>query len=125
MRASAVGPATSRLMGIRVALMLSIGWGLAAMLSAVSGMMAASQFELTPNFMLILLTYAFAAAVLGGIDSPVGAVVGAFIIGIGISLLGGYASSFLGTRAPAAARARGADARPDRPARPASSARSS
>jgi len=97
MRASAVGPATSRLMGIRVALMLSIGWGLAAMLSAVSGMMAASQIELTPNFMLILLTYAFAAAVLGGIDSPVGAVVGAFIIGVGISLLSGYASSFLGT----------------------------
>ena len=53
-------------MGIRVALMLSIGWGLAAMLSAVSGMMAASQIELTPNFMLILLTYAFAAAVSAG-----------------------------------------------------------
>ena len=97
MRASAVGPATSRLLGIRVAVMLSIGWGLAAMLSAVSGMMAASRLELDPNFMLIVLTYAFAAAVLGGIDSPIGAVVGAFIIGIGISLLSGYASSFLGT----------------------------
>jgi len=97
MRASAVGPATSRLLGIRVAMMLSIGWGLAAMLSAVSGMMAASRLELDPNFMLIILTYAFAAAVLGGIDSPVGSVVGAFIIGIGISLLSGYASSFLGT----------------------------
>jgi branched-chain amino acid transport system permease protein len=97
MRASAVGPATSRLLGIRVALMLAIGWGLAAMLSAVSGMLAASRLELSPNFMLIILTYAFAAAVLGGIDSPVGSVVGAFIIGIGISLLSGYASSFLGT----------------------------
>ena len=97
MRASAVGPATSRLLGIRVAMMLSIGWGLAAVLSAVSGMMAASRLELDPNFMLIILTYAFAAAVLGGIDSPVGSVVGAFIIGIGISLLSGYASSFLGT----------------------------
>jgi branched-chain amino acid transport system permease protein len=97
MRASAVGPATSRLLGIRVALMLSIGWGLAAMLSAVSGMMAASRLELDPNFMLIILTYSFAAAVLGGIDSPVGSVVGAFLIGIGISLLSGYASSFLGT----------------------------
>jgi branched-chain amino acid transport system permease protein len=97
MRAAAVGPATSRLLGIRVAMMLSIGWGLAAMLSAVSGMMAAPILQLDPNFMLIILTYAFAAAVLGGIDSPVGAVVGAFIIGIGISLLSGYASSFLGT----------------------------
>ncbi len=98
MRASAVGPATSRLLGIRVALMLSVGWGLAAMLSAVSGMMAASQLELDPNFMLVILTYSFAAAVLGGIDSPVGSVVGAFLIGIGISLLSGYASSFLGTQ---------------------------
>src|SRR5438093_267666 len=97
MRASAVGPATSRLLGIRVALMLSVGWGLASMLSAVSGMMAASRLELDPNFMLIVLTYAFAAAVLGGIDSPIGSVVGAFLIGIGISLLSGYASSFLGT----------------------------
>jgi branched-chain amino acid transport system permease protein len=97
MRASAVGPATSRLLGIRVGMMLAIGWGLAAMLSAVSGMMAAGTLGLDPNFMLIILTYAFAAAVLGGIDSPFGSVVGAFIIGIGISLLSGYASSFLGT----------------------------
>ncbi len=97
MRAAAVGPATSRLLGIRVAMMLAIGWGLAAMLGAVSGIMAAGTLGLDPNFMLLILTYAFAAAVLGGIDSPVGAVVGAFVIGIGISLLTGYASSFLGT----------------------------
>jgi branched-chain amino acid transport system permease protein len=97
MRASAVGPATSRLLGIRVAVMLAIGWGLAAMLGAVSGIMAASRLPFDPNFMLIILTYAFAAAVLGGIDSPVGSVVGSFVIGVGISLLTGYASSFLGT----------------------------
>jgi branched-chain amino acid transport system permease protein len=97
MRAAAVGPATSRLLGIRVALMLAIGWGLAATLGLVSGMMAAPTLGLDPNFMLIILTYAFAAAVLGGIDSPIGAVVGAFVIGIGISLLSGYAHSFLGT----------------------------
>jgi branched-chain amino acid transport system permease protein len=97
MRAAAIGPATSRLLGIRVTLMLSLGWGLASMLGAVSGMMAASQLQLDPNFMLVILTYSFAAAVLGGIDSPIGAVVGAFLIGIGISLLTGYASGFLGT----------------------------
>jgi branched-chain amino acid transport system permease protein len=97
MRASALGPATSRLLGIRVSLMLSLGWGLAAMLSAVSGMMAAPFVQLDPNFMLLVLTYSFAAAVLGGIDSPIGSVVGAFLIGIGISLLTGYGSSFLGT----------------------------
>ena len=96
MRASALRPATSRLLGIRVNLMLSIGWGLAAVLSAVSGMMAASQLSLDPTFMLTILTYSFAAAVLGGIDSPVGSVVGAFVIGIGISLLSAYAQ-FIGT----------------------------
>jgi branched-chain amino acid transport system permease protein len=90
LRASALGPATSRLLGIRVTLMLGIGWGLAAMLSAVSGMMAAPAIVLTPNFMLQVLTYSFAAAVLGGIDSPLGAVAGSFIIGVGISLLSAY-----------------------------------
>jgi branched-chain amino acid transport system permease protein len=96
MRASALRPATSRLLGIRVNLMLSIAWGLAAVLSAVSGMMAAPIVQLDPNFMLLILTYSFAAACLGGIDSPVGSVVGAFMIGIGISLLSAYAR-FIGT----------------------------
>ena len=76
MRAAAVGPATSRLLGIRVALMLSVGWGLAAMLSAVSGMMAAEPARARPELHAVILTYSFAAAVLGGIDSPVGSVVG-------------------------------------------------
>jgi branched-chain amino acid transport system permease protein len=90
LRASALGPATSRLLGIRVTLMLSIGWGLAAMLSAVAGLMAAQTLVLSPNYMLIVLTYAFAAALLGGIDSPVGAVVGAYVLGVGLSLLSEY-----------------------------------
>ena len=96
MRASALGPATSRLLGIRVSLMLSIGWGLAAALSAVAGMMAAQALVLSPNYMLVVLTYAFAAAVLGGIDSPAGAVAGAYLLGVGLSLLTGYVS-WLGT----------------------------
>ena len=90
MRASALRPGTSRLLGIRVPVMLAIGWGLAAMLSAVSGMMAAPTVQLDPNFMLLVLTYSFAAAVLGGIDSPVGAVAGAYILGVAINLLGAY-----------------------------------
>jgi branched-chain amino acid transport system permease protein len=90
LRASALAPQTSRLLGIRVTLMLSTGWGLAAMLSAVAGMMAAQSLVLSPNYMLVVLNYAFAAAVLGGIDSPVGAVVGAYIIGVGINLLSEY-----------------------------------
>lgn len=90
MRASALRPGTSRLLGIRVSIMLAIGWGLAAMLSAVSAMMAAPILPLEPNFMLVVLVYAFAAAVLGGVDSPAGAVAGAYLLGVGISLLGTY-----------------------------------
>jgi branched-chain amino acid transport system permease protein len=93
MRASALAPETSRLLGIRVVPMLSVGWGLAAMLSAVAGMMAAQALVLSPNYMLLVLTYAFAGAVLGGIDSPIGAVVGAYALGVGLSLLSEYAPS--------------------------------
>jgi branched-chain amino acid transport system permease protein len=90
MRAAALRADASRLLGIRATLMHALGWGLAAALSAVSGMMAAPILPLEPNFMLSVLIYAFAAAVLGGIDSPVGAVVGAYLLGVTISLLGTY-----------------------------------
>ncbi len=90
MRASAVRPATSRLLGIRVTMMLAIGWGLAASLGAVAGTMSATITGLDPNFMQTILVYAFAAAVLGGLDSPGGAVAGAYILGVGISLLSTY-----------------------------------
>ena len=73
MRAAAVNPAEARLVGVRVTWMLSLGWGLAAALGAVAGMLAAPSVFLDPNLMAALLIYAFAAAVLGGIDSPVGA----------------------------------------------------
>ena len=57
--------------------MLALGWGLAAVLGAVAGMMAAPALVfLDPNMMQTVLLYAFAAAVLGGLDSPLGAVVG-------------------------------------------------
>jgi branched-chain amino acid transport system permease protein len=90
MRASALRPATSRLLGIRVALMLAIGWGLAAALGAVAGLMAVPSLGLEPPFMQVIIVYAFAAAVLGGLDSPVGAVVGAYALGVGMSLLQTY-----------------------------------
>ena len=71
--------------------MLSIGWGFAAILSAVAGMLAASaQFVFTPAFMQVTIIYAFAAAVLGGIESPIGAVLGGLAIGVTINLLGTY-----------------------------------
>jgi branched-chain amino acid transport system permease protein len=91
LRASAVDPASSRLLGVRVPWMLSIGWGFAAVLSAVAGLLAASaQFVVTPTFMQVVIIYAFAAAVLGGIESPVGAVIGGLALGVTINLLGTY-----------------------------------
>jgi branched-chain amino acid transport system permease protein len=90
MRAVAFNPDASRLMGVRVGWMLALGWGFAAVLGAIAGMMAAPTVFLDPDMMLVILVYAFAAAVLGGIDSPVGAVVGGLLIGVVINLLGAY-----------------------------------
>jgi branched-chain amino acid transport system permease protein len=90
LRACATEPEVSRLLGVRVGWMLGIGWGLAALLGALAGMLAAPIVFLTPSMMQGILLYAFAAAVLGGIESPVGAVVGGFAIGIGINLLTTY-----------------------------------
>ncbi|MEO5575745.1 MAG: branched-chain amino acid ABC transporter permease, partial [Gaiellaceae bacterium] len=90
LRASALHPEASRLVGVRVGWMLAIGWGLAAMLGAVAGMLTAPTVFLDPNMMQAVLIYAFAAAVLGGIDSPFGAVVGGLMLGVGLNLIGTY-----------------------------------
>jgi branched-chain amino acid transport system permease protein len=90
LRATAINPVASRLMGVRVGWMLALGWGFAAVLGAVSGMMAAPTVFLDPNMMLTILIYAFAAAVLGGIDSPLGAVVGGLALGVILNLIGTY-----------------------------------
>ena len=91
LRAAAVNPAESRLVGIRVSLMLAFGWGLAAMLGAVAGMMAAPPLgSFDQSVMQPILLYAFAAAVLGGIDSPLGAVVGGLALGVAVNLIGTY-----------------------------------
>jgi len=90
LRASALNPHSSRLVGIRVGWMLGLGWGLAAVLGAIAGTMAAPSLFLDPNMMQAVLLYAFAAAVLGGLDSPVGAVVAGLAIGVALNLLGTY-----------------------------------
>jgi branched-chain amino acid transport system permease protein len=95
LRASALNPDASRLVGVRVGWMLAIGWGLAAMLGAVAGMLAAPTVLLDPNMMQAILIYAFAAAVLGGIDSPLGAIAGGLLLGVGLNLIGTY-SDFVG-----------------------------
>jgi branched-chain amino acid transport system permease protein len=67
--------------------MLALGWGLAALLGAVAGMLTAPTVGLDPNMMAAVLIYSFAAAVLGGIDSPLGAVVGGLLIGVLLNML--------------------------------------
>jgi branched-chain amino acid transport system permease protein len=90
MRAAAVAPDASRLLGVRVSRMLALGWGIAAALGALSGMMTAPTTFLDPNMMLGVLLYALAAAVLGGLESPIGAVVGGLALGVGLNLIGTY-----------------------------------
>ena len=90
MRAVAQNPQSSRLVGIRVGWMLALGWGLAAAVGAVAGMLVAPIVYLEPNMMSGVLLYAFAAALVGGIDSPFGAVVGGFAVGVLENLLGAY-----------------------------------
>src|SRR6266851_8706534 len=80
MRAAALYPEISELLGVRVGLMLGLGWGLASAVGAVSGVLVAPRILLEPNMMQGVIIYAFAAAVLGGIDSPVGAVVGVVLL---------------------------------------------
>jgi len=90
MRAAAQNPESSRLVGIRVGWMLALGWGLAAAVGAIAGMMVAPIVYLDPNMMGGILLYAFAAALLGGIDSPGGAVLGGLVVGVLENVLGAF-----------------------------------
>jgi branched-chain amino acid transport system permease protein len=95
MRAAAQNPVSSRLVGIRVGWMLALGWGLAAAIGSIAGMMVAPTVFLEPNMMGGILLYAFAGALLGGIDSPGGAVLGGFIVGVLENVVGVYVGSEL------------------------------
>ncbi|MBU6497600.1 MAG: branched-chain amino acid ABC transporter permease [Rhodospirillales bacterium] len=90
MRAAAYNPASSRLVGVNVDRMLALGWGLAAAIGAIAGMMVAHVVFLEPNMMSGVLLYAFAGALLGGITSPMGAVIGGFVVGVLENLGGAY-----------------------------------
>lgn len=90
MRAAAHHPEASRLLGVRVSWMLALGWGLASAVGAVSGIMVAPVLLVEPNMMQTVIIYAFAAAVLGGVESPLGAVVGGLIVGVTVNLAGRY-----------------------------------
>lgn len=90
MRAAAQNPVSSRLVGIRVGWLLALGWGLAAAVGAVAGMLAAPMVYLDPNMMGGILLYGFAAALVGGIDNPWGAVIGGVLVGVAENLAGAY-----------------------------------
>jgi branched-chain amino acid transport system permease protein len=90
MRAAAQNPESARLCGIRVGSMLAMGWGLAAAIGATAGIMVAPLLFLDPNMMGGVLLYAFTGALLGGITSPVGAVIGGLIVGVTENLVGTY-----------------------------------
>ncbi|MEX5720701.1 branched-chain amino acid ABC transporter permease [Geodermatophilus maliterrae] len=91
MRASAFGQEVARLLGVRVGRMLTLGWALAAVVGSLAGMLIAAEVTfVTPTYMDALIVFGFVAAVLGGLDSPIGAVVGGLLLGLALSYVRGY-----------------------------------
>ncbi|HVX68184.1 MAG TPA: branched-chain amino acid ABC transporter permease [Mycobacteriales bacterium] len=95
MRASAFNPEVARLLGVRVGRMLTLGWGLAAMVGALAGVLIAGTQPdyMNPNAFDPLLIFGFTAAIIGGLDSPVGAVAGGVTVGVVQQLLDNYVSN--------------------------------
>jgi branched-chain amino acid transport system permease protein len=90
MRAAAFNATVARLSGIRVARVLTVGWALAGLLGALAGVLVSPSTFLSPNSMDTIFVFGFTAAVIGGLDSPVGAVTGGLLLGIALSYVGGY-----------------------------------
>jgi branched-chain amino acid transport system permease protein len=95
MRAAAFRPEVARLLGVRVGRMFALGWGLAAVAGALAGVLIAPSVFLGPNSFDPILISGFVAAVLGGLDSPPGAVVGGLVLGVALSYVSGYEGSAL------------------------------
>jgi branched-chain amino acid transport system permease protein len=93
MRASAFGQEVARLLGVRVGRMLTLGWALAAVVGSLSGLLIAGGGLVYPAYMDALIVYGFVAAVLGGLDSPIGAVVGGLLLGLALSYVSGFVPS--------------------------------
>ena len=99
MRAAAFRPEVARLLGVRVGRMLTLGWALAALVGSLAGVLVAPSVFVGPNQFDPILIFGFTAAVLGGLDSPVGAAVGGIILGLVLSYVSGYEGSSLVTLA--------------------------
>ena len=87
--AAAFAPEVARTLGVRVGLMLTVGWGLAAGVGSLAGLLATPPF-LFPNVLDGVFVYALTAAVLGGLDNPLGTIAGGFVLGVGLSYVSGY-----------------------------------
>lgn len=90
MRAAAFGQEVARLLGVRVGRMLTLGWALAAVVGSLAGLLIAGGEFVYPAYMDSLIVFGFVAAVLGGLDSPIGAVVGGLLLGLALSYVSGY-----------------------------------
>lgn len=90
MRAAATSPESAKLVGVNVGWMIALGWGLAAAIGAIAGILIAPVIFLEPNMMGGVLLYGFVGAVLGGLSSPAGAVAGGFMVGVIENLAGTY-----------------------------------
>src|SRR4051794_5560286 len=99
MRASAFEPTIARLQGVRVGQMLTLGWALAAMVGSLAGVLIAPAVFVGPNSFDPVTVFGFTAAVIGGLESPFGAVVGGLVLGVSLSYVAGYAGSSLVTLA--------------------------
>ncbi|WP_328603756.1 branched-chain amino acid ABC transporter permease [Amycolatopsis sp. NBC_00345] len=99
MRATAFAPEVARLLGVRVGRMLTLGWALAAAVGAVAGVLIAPSTFVSPTAFDAVLVFGFTAAVIGGLDSPPGAVVGGLALGIVLSYVAGYLGSDIVTLA--------------------------
>lgn len=95
MRAAAFNPESSRLAGVRVNRVLILGWSLAALAGSLAGLLVAPTAAFSPNYMDLIQVYAFTAAVVGGLDSPIGGLVGGLLTGLALSYVGGYLGSSL------------------------------
>ncbi|HVB91777.1 MAG TPA: branched-chain amino acid ABC transporter permease [Acidimicrobiales bacterium] len=95
MRASAFAGEISRLLGVRVGILLTLGWGLAGIAGSLAGLLVAPTSSFGPYYMDLVLVYAFTGAVIGGLESPVGALIGGLVTGLCISYVGGYLGSGL------------------------------
>lgn len=90
LRAAAFGQEVARLLGVRVGQMLTLGWALAGLFGALAGVLIASGSPVSPNYMDGVVVFGFVAAVLGGLDSFLGAVVGGLVLGLTNTYVSGY-----------------------------------